>query len=392
MAEVVGDEVRSLSNARRSQSFELTEYDAHQERMRKKQWRLNDVPFYKGKGNVQDPLDWQNVDYVDVYAKIHGRKCGSAGIGKLREVGIVRPTPDDEYSNHPYFSEDRDYMNRDGFFLLSDKVDVAKLKDEAEALAASFEKNGVKVYWIEYPERPMAAFGPMMNMHSAAELLVLPGGSIIPKKGYALAPTAGFGRAEYLARWASWNLGIPPLLTVNGKGVWVTGTFIADDVYCQGIGIETNWEGLEQVVPVLKRSCGEQLHIQAIRTPGWRYFDKNTGANTHAGMVISGLDVDKVLIHSAGIDIGTHVWLRRNGYSIIEADVDEQITCSAAAIVNLEPGHVMMHAGAKKTIAAVRKAGVEVTPVNYEEYNRYGAALYCATMQILRDPGPRKFS
>ena len=191
-------------------------------------------------------------------------------------------------------------MNRDGFFLLSDVVDIEKLKDEAAAFAEKFEENGVKVYWIEYPEKPIAAFGPMMNMHSAAELAIWPGGSIIPKKGYALAPTAGLGRAEYLARWAFWNLGIPPLITVTGTGVWVTGTFLADDVYCQGMGVETNWEGLDQVTPVLKRVCGEDIHVQAIRTPGWKYFDKYTGANTHGGMVISGLDIDKVLVHAGG--------------------------------------------------------------------------------------------
>lgn len=387
-----GDEEFHLPEGRKSHSFTVTEYDAHQEELRKRNWSLKDVPFYEGQGQEHNSFEWSDVDYIDVYDKIYGRKCGSAGIGKLREVGLVRPTPDDEYSNHPYFHEDKEYMNRDGFFLLSDKVDVVKMEAECEKFVEAFEKNGVKVYWVKYPERPMAAYGPMMNMHSADELMILPGGCIIPKKGYALAPTAGLGRAEYLARWAFWNLGIPTLATVTGNGVWVTGQFIADDVYFQGMGVETNWEGLEQVAPILKRVCGENIHIQPIRTPGWRYFDKHTGANTHAGMVITGLDVDKVLIHTAGIDIATHEWLRRHGYQIVEADVEEQVRFSAAATVVLEPRHVMMHAGAKKTIAAVRKAGIEVTPIDYDEYNKYGAAITCATMMILRDPGPRKFS
>lgn len=387
-----GDVDIHLPEGRKSHSFTVTEYDAHQEELRKRNWSLKDVPFYEGRGQEHDSFAWSDVDYIDVYDKIYGRKCGSAGIGKLREVGLVRPTPDDEYSNHPYFHEDKEYMNRDGFFLLSDKVDVVKMEEECERFVEAFEKNGVKVYWVKYPERPMAAYGPMMNMHSADELMILPGGCIIPKKGYALAPTAGLGRAEYLARWSFWNLGIPTLATVTGKGVWVTGQFIADDVYFQGMGVETNWEGLAQVAPILKRVCGEDIHIQPIRTPGWRYFDKHTGANTHAGMVITGLDVDKVLVHTAGIDIATHEWLRRHGYQIVEADVEEQVRFSAAATVVLEPGHVMMHAGAKKTIAAVRKAGIEVTPIDYDEYNKYGAAITCATMLILRDPGPRKLS
>ena len=374
-----------IPDENQSQSFTQTEYDAHQERLRAKKWELKNLPAAGDDGTGE-------LDYIDVYHQIYGRKCGSAGIGKLREVGITVPSADDEYSQHPYFHEDRAYMNRDGFFLLSDKVDVEKLKDEAEKFAEAFEKNGVTVYWIRYPQRPMAAYGPMMNMHSAAELMIVPGGSIIPKKGYALAPTAGLGRAEYLARWAFWNLGIPPLVTVTGTGVWVAGMFIADDVFMQGMGVETNWEGLEQVAPVLRRACGEDLHIQPIRTPGWRYFDKRTGANTHGGMVISALDRDSVLIHAPGIDIATYEWLKCHGYKIIETDIQEQIHHSAAATVVLEPGHVMMQARAKKTIAAVRKAGFEVTPIDYDEYNKYGAAITCAAMLIRRDPGPRKLS
>jgi N-dimethylarginine dimethylaminohydrolase len=377
---------------RKSHSFTLTEYDAYQERLRAKNWSLKDLPANGSDDAEADPLAWRDIDYLDVYEQTYGRKCGAAGIGKLREVGITLPSPDDEYSNHPYFHEDREYMNRDGFFLLSDKVDVAKLADEAAKFAEAFETNGVKVYWVRYPERPIAAFGPMMNMHSAAELLIVPGGSIIPKKGYALAPTAGLGRAEYLARWAFWNLGIPPLVTVTGTGVYVCGIFIADDVYMQGMGVETNWEGLEQVAPVLRRACGEDLHIQSIRTPGWRYFDKLSGANTHAGMVISGIARDAVLIHAPGIDIATYEWLKRHGYKIIEVDLQEQIYHSASATVVLEPGHIMMHARATKSIAAVRNAGYEVTPIEYDEYNKYGAAITCATMLILRDPGPRKLS
>ncbi len=391
MASKNQDTSSAIRPERKSHSFTLTEYDAYQEQLRGKPWSHKEMPSGENETDV-DPFAWRDIDYLDVYERIYGRKCGAAGIGKLREVGITLPTADDEYSNHPYFHEDRAYMNRDGFFFLSDRVDLEKLKDEAAKFAEAFEKNGVKVYWVHYPEKPIAAFGPMMNMHSAAELLVVPGGSIIPKKGYALAPTAGLGRAEYLARWAYWNLGIPPLVTVTGTGVFVCGVFIADDIYMQGIGVETNWEGLEQVAPVLSRTCGKELHIQPIRTPGWRYFDKLTGANTHAGMVISGVDRDAVLIHAPGIDIATYEWLKYHGYKIIEVDTQEQIHHSASATVVLEPGHIMMHARAKKSIAAVRRAGYEVTPIEYDEYNKYGAAITCATMLILRDPGPRKLS
>lgn len=382
---------RELPPERRSQAFELTEYDAHQEALRQKRWTLEDVPFYRGKGQLHNPFDWHEFDYIDVYEKIYGRRCGSAGIGKLREVGLVRVSPDDDYANHPYFHEDPDYIARDGF-LRTRKMDLGRMRDEQEQYAEILRGAGLKLYWVEYPERPMAAFGPMTNQISASELLVVPGGSIIPKKGYALAPLSGFGRTEYLARWAFWNLGIPPLLTVVGKGVWVSGVFLSDDVYVQTLGVETNQEGLDQIIPVLKRVCGEQLHIQIIRTPGTSYFDLRSGANAHTDMVIAPLDVSKVLMYSASIDVETHRWLRRSGYEVIEVDLEEQVEHCACNLVPLEPGRVLMHAGAKRAIAAVRKAGVDVIPVSYGEYNAFGGGIHCATMQILRDAGPRHFA
>lgn len=382
-------EAKAIPPERRSHQFEITEYDVHQERLRQHHWTLDGVPFYRGKGQVHDPFDWHNFDYLDAYHRIYGRECGAAGIGKLREVGLVRVSADDDYGNHPYVREDPDYLVRDGFDV---RIDVGRLRDEQMEYAAILESVGVKVYWIEYPQRPMAAFGPMTNQHSAAELMVVPGGSIIPKKGYALAPLSGFGRTEYLARWAFWNLGIPPLLTVAGKGVWIAGLFLADDVYVQTLGVETNREGLEQIVPVLKRVCGERLHVRLIHTPGTDYFDRRSGANAHTDMIIAPLDVDKVLVYSAGIDTETHIWLRKAGYKVIEVDYAEHLEYCPCNLIPLEPRRVVMHAGAKRTIAAVQKAGLDVIPVPYTEYNKFGGGIHCATMQILRGPGPRHFS
>lgn len=393
MVQITGKSGEPLPPERKSHEFTLTEYDAHQERQRGRNWTLNNVPFYKGKGKSleQNPFDWHDYDYLNYYDQVYGRKCGSAGIGQLKEVALLRVSEDENYTDHPYFHEDPEYMMRDGFFETK-VMDTARLSDEQERYAEILEDNGVKVYWIKYPQKPMAAFGPMTNQMSTAELMVVPGGSIIPKKGYALAPTSGFGRAEYLARWAFWNLSIPPLLTVVSNATWVTGVFLADDVYMQTIGVETNEAGMEQVVPVLKRACGEDLHIQRIYAPGHDYFDRAAGTSAHTDVVIGPLDIDKVLVHAPGIDVDTHRWLWENNYKIVEADHEEQLHYLPCNLVPLESGHVIMHAGAKKTIEAVRKAGVEVTPVAYSEYNRFGAGIHCATMQILREAGPCRFS
>ena len=149
---------------------------------------------------------------------------------------------------------------------------------------------------------------------------------------------------------------------------------------------------MQQVEPVLRRACGDDLHIQRVYTPGHAYYDRASGISAHTDMVIAPLDIGKVLVYSPGLDVDTNRWLWDNGYTIIEADVDEQVNAAACNLIPLEPGRVIMHAGAQKTVDQVRRAGVDVTTVDYSEYNRFGAGIHCATMQILRDPGPRKFT
>ena len=105
MTQIRGKENEPLAERRRSHGFAVTEYDAHQEVLRQRDWKFADVPFYEGKGAEHDPFAWNDLDYLDTYRQIYGRRCGSAGIGTLREVGITRPSADDEYSNHPYFHE-----------------------------------------------------------------------------------------------------------------------------------------------------------------------------------------------------------------------------------------------------------------------------------------------
>lgn len=392
MTQITGYEGKPLPAERRSQEFERTEYDVHQERQRLRNWSLQDVPFYKGKGQSleQNPFDWHHFDYLNYYDQVYGRKSGSAGIGKLREVALVAVSDDDDYTKHPFYKGNPGYLpyyGREG----AAKFELGRLRQQQQAYAETLRRDGVKVYWLEFPRHPVGMFGPMTNLLSAADLMIIPGGSIIAKPGFSHAPTSGFGRIEHLGRWAFWNLSIPPLLTVTGKGAWLPGVFLADDVYFQAMSIETNEEGMNQIEPVLRRQCGKDLYVQRIYMPDHQYYDPSTGISARADMVLAPLDVKTVLVHTPGIDVDCAKWLWDNGYKVIEADPDERhaLPCN---LISLEAGHVVMNAAAPKTIAAVGRAGVQVTAIEYDEYNALGAGIGAATMQILRDEGPRRFS
>ncbi|MYB27732.1 MAG: hypothetical protein F4X38_01200 [Acidimicrobiaceae bacterium] len=360
----------------------LRHIEAQQAKLSEGGFKLSDIPNYIP-GVFPEPETWHNIDYLDVYRRVWGREIRGNGIGKLREVALTEITSN-EYN--PIFEEDPAFFHK--WEEPYDTLDVKLMQEQSAMYQEILEANGVIVHRIEFPDPPVGAFGPMMYMWAARELLVLNGGSVIPKLGFS---ALSFGRPEYLAWWAFTRLGIPPILTITGKGVCEAGPcfFLAEDVFVAALSVAFNQEGLDQLLPVVKRSTGlDEVHNLVIKTATRDYFDPGSGASAHPDMIIGPLDTDKVLLYPGGIDFETLSWLVRHGYKIAEIERDEQVQYAPANVTLLEPGHVIMHAGADKAIAAVRKLGVEVEVLPYGEFLKAGGGVHCSTMEILKDPGP----
>jgi N-dimethylarginine dimethylaminohydrolase len=309
-----------------------TFYDEYQAALHDKEWTWDDMPFYRGKGARQSIAALHDLDYLDVYERVYGRRVGSNGIGKLREVALMR-TERDEY-------------------------------------ARVLEGEGVTVHWIDGDEKVNPAAG---------ELLIANGGAIVPKAGRT------GGGAEFLAHWAFWNLNIPTLRTIAGTGVAEAGAtvWLAQDVYVVGLSPAYDRDGLDQLLETVRLTAAvDDLTVLTIRCQGALYFDTQTGASAHVTDLIAPLDVDKVLLYPAGIDTENLLWLERNGYEMVEADMDEHVESRVCNLTILEPGRVVMAAEARRTIAKVREAGVEVIEVP-------GAGGFRgSTMELYREPGP----
>lgn len=364
-----------------------TLYDLHLDDLRKREWRLEDVPFYE-RGQGADFRSYETIDYLDVYEKVWGRRCGENGIGRLREVAIsiITDAELEIYDERYPFHEDLAWLESHGL----QKADIKKMQDEQDEYASLLESHGVIVHWIDWGEAPMSAFGPMQAMWAPSDLWVIRGGSIIQKTGWH---PFSFGRSEWLARWAQYNLGVPILYTVTGKAVHEPATtmWFADDVWITGISAAYNAEGNRQVEPVVRRTAGiEDLEVHTVFLSTDRFFDRETGLGAHLTNVMCPLDIDKVLVYPSGLDAGTHRWLQKKGYKIAEVDREEQVRFTPTNTVPLEPGVTFMVKDAVRAIAAVRKLGVEVIEVPNEEFSRIGGALHCRTLRVLRDPGPRK--
>lgn len=360
----------------------LRHIEAQQAKLSEGGFKLSDIPNYIP-GVFPEPETWHNIDYLDVYSRVWGREIRGNGIGKLREVALTEITSN-EYN--PIFEEDPAFFHK--WEEPYDTLDVKLMQEQSAMYQDVLEANGVIVHRIEFPDPPVGAFGPMMYMWAARELLVLNGGSVIPKLGFS---ALSFGRPEYLAWWAFTRLGIPPILTITGKGVCEAGPcfFLAEDVFVAALSVAFNQEGLDQLLPVVKRSTGlDEVHNLVIKTATRDYFDPGSGASAHPDMIIGPLDTDKVILYPGGVDFETLSWLVRHGYKIAEIERDEQVLYAPANVTLLEPGHVIMHAGADKAIAAVRKLGVEVEVLPYGEFLKAGGGVHCSTMEILKDPGP----
>lgn len=365
-----------------------SQYEHHLEALKERDRRLEDVPFYRP-GEPTDPGALGGMDYQDIYPELWGRRCGENGIGRLREVAISLITDAElaAYDERYPFHEDREWLESHGL----QRADIPKMQEEQAQYAGALEGQGVRVHWIDWGEAPMSAFGPMQAMWAPSDLWVIRGGSVIQKTGWH---PFSFGRSEFLARWAQHHLGVPILYTVVGTGVQEPATtmWFAEDVWVTGISCAYNEAGNRQLEPVVRRSAGDvDLEVHTIRLSTDRFVDRETGLGGHLTNVICPLDIDKVLVYGPGVDYGTHDWLLSKGYTVVEVpDREEQILYTPTNTIPLEPGVVFMVKEAERSIAAVRKAGVEVIEVPNAEFSRIGGALHCRTLRVLRDPGPHK--
>src|SRR6476619_3161301 len=60
-----------------------TAFDRYQAALRERTWTWADVPFRQRAGEPLDITPWHDLDYLDVYEQVWGRKVGCNVIGML---------------------------------------------------------------------------------------------------------------------------------------------------------------------------------------------------------------------------------------------------------------------------------------------------------------------
>jgi len=315
------------------------------------------------------------IDYLDEVERIWGKKWGgNQGIGKLREAALVMPT---EHELSPLWAKDRNF-----FWFRREKLELDRVQRAISNLGKLLEDNGVKVHWME-TEETMGAYGPMRKLFMAAYPLILKGGAILPREAsgsYMRGVEVNF--LKFLTK-----INCPVIHMVIGKGLFGAGACvqIAEDVIMLFKSVSSNDDGLDQVIPVLRRCGVKEMPIAHLTTI---YDDFESGGEFHLDMIIGILALRKAVIYPGYLDFQMFKWLKSKNFKLIEIQKDEHHRYSPANCLILEPGKVIMTSEAKETIRRVREAGVEVIEFDASGLRSGANGIRCVVMQLVRDPGP----
>lgn len=341
--------------------------------------RLEDMPFFEEGRVPQYHRYHAEVSYLDELTRIWGKPWGAQGIGRLREVAMVKPT---ETEVRKLYEEASAYFVFNGV-----TPDLELMQAQHLNLARTYETLGIKVHYITWPDDPpRSAYGPMKRSISAAAGFVINGGAVIPRE----ATPYWRGRSRYVSQFLM-SIGCPILYTVHGHGVCEIGasTRMSDDFIILMLSTDCNADGAAQVTPVLERCGYREVHLAHSPGPLYDYHEEVPGW-MHADMWVTPLDARLAMVYPPWCDYGTIRRLHDIGYELIEAP-REEIGKFPTNAITVEPRKLIMNASAVRTRSLLEHHGVEVIPVEYDEVHKYGGGIRCNTMQLIRDPGPKTF-
>src|SRR5918911_1518399 len=296
----------------------------------------------------------------------------------LREVLVSRPT---ENETRPEYAQEWQYY----YSSAAGNADLGKLRYQYDRYYDLLREHGVRVNTIEPPVPAIGAYGYLKN------LVTLAGGGLVARGG-AIVHRMGLG-AWQRGREVIWSkvlaaLQVPIYLTIHGRGIGEPGAgrWLDASTFVFNESVVANEEGLRQIRFVL-----ENLGIELVvaHSPGWVDSIGNGSIGTsHMDMVMLTVDEGKVLLAPHLVNYGFVRELKRRDVKIIEVPTEEYWDLAING-VTLAPGKVLLNQGSPSVVEALEREGVEVIQVDFSESHRFAiAGLHCATLELVRDPGP----
>jgi N-dimethylarginine dimethylaminohydrolase len=341
--------------------------------------RLEDYPlenypdYVPGKPPQTEEIS--TIDYLDEVEREWGKRWGGCqGIGRLREVALIKPH---EQEANPLWWKDPRF-----FLLRKSTFDLEKLDQGLRDYASLLESEGIKVSWMEV-ENTWGVYGPMRKMFMGGAILTLKGGVVLPRYGQcSFIRGRNFNFQKFFSK-----INCPILHTVHGKGICEAGVFVpvAEDVILGCRGSAANEDGLEQVSQVMSRNGVKEFHVAHCTTI---HDSFESGGEFHLDMYLAVVDVGVALLYPGYLDYQTYRWLLHKGFRVIEVPKEEHHLYCPANLVVIEPGRVIMAAQAKETIKRVKAEGVKVVEFDTSGLMAGTNGIRCVTTQLVREEGP----
>lgn len=255
-------------------------------------------------------------------------------------------------------------------WLMSERPDLPKMREQAENIATYFESVGAQVHWI----RPRQAAPP--NLVFACDLATMtPEGAILSRM--AAQQRAG---EERFAALALAEAGVPLLgmptgsATLEGADVM----WLNPDLVLVGTGIRTNEQGFRYVRDVL---AAQGVQVRAVPlNRSVQHLLGTVNLLNHALCVTYDPSPELVVeLDRAGI--------RRLDFPRTEAEVTQG---RALNFVTVAPNHIVMPAGCPKVRGQLEQEGVRCDELDVSEYIRAEGALGCLTGILARESGPAR--
>ncbi|MBI4284394.1 MAG: hypothetical protein HY670_00635 [Chloroflexi bacterium] len=301
-------------------------------------------------------------------------KWGCHGIGKLKKVALSLPH---EYELNPVFEKEPAYYR-----LYKNRLpDIDKVRKMYEKYASLLESEGVQVFWLDPPPSPLGPYG-FMRSFSTPGLTATKAGMILTRMGRAGC------FADVYARW--WSQELPrigcPIYHMMLEVAEMTPIYLGENAVVLADGYPTSEAGALEYQHLLEK-LGDEVWMA--HNPGYvERWGFPAGGTSHLDMVLGIADLGLAICYPSFIDYRTIAYLRSKKIRFVEVPPEEFVEYGVNTLA-LEPGKVIISAGARETIKALRGEGVECLDFDFSENAAGGiGGPDCITAKLYREPGP----
>lgn len=247
--------------------------------------------------------------------------------------------------------------------------DLIRMQAEHDRMVETLRGEGVEVVYVDgSPRDPKAMF--TRDNGVAAQ-----GGVIIARMG-PVGEDPGTGRRgeeAYVMRKVV-ELGVPILRTIHGSGLFEGGSFafLDEQTALIGLSYRQNEEGARQIEDVLRVQ-----RTNLIRVP-------LTGHSLHIDGTIVMVDHKLALVNVTRLPYWfLDVLKERKIHTVDVHYADNPLVLNCLAV---SPGRVLLAINnGKGTAERLRKAGVQIIPIDYSDCQKNGGGIHCSTMPLIRE-------